>query len=79
VRWLGFDWGGHLHYASDYFEQLYEWAETLIRNGLAYVDDQTQEEMRLSRGTLTEAWTQQPVPRTQRRGKPRPVPPHARG
>ena len=54
VRWLGFDWGGHLHYASDYFEQLYEWAELLIRNGLAYVDDQSQEEIRLSRGTLTE-------------------------
>jgi glutaminyl-tRNA synthetase len=54
VRWLGFDWGDNLFYASDYFEQLYEWAETLIRAGLAYVDDQTQEEMRLARGTLTE-------------------------
>jgi glutaminyl-tRNA synthetase len=54
VRWLGFDWGEHLYHASDYFEQLYEWAEHLIGAGLAYVDDQTQEEMRESRGTLTE-------------------------
>jgi glutaminyl-tRNA synthetase len=54
VRWLGFDWGRHLYHASDYFEQLYEWAEHLIRKGLAYVDDQTQEEMRVNRGTLTE-------------------------
>jgi len=55
VRWLGFDWGEHLHHASDYFEQLYEWAEQLIKSGKAYVDDQTVEEMRESRGTLTEA------------------------
>jgi glutaminyl-tRNA synthetase len=54
VRWLGFDWGQHLYHASDYFEQLYEWAEHLIRTGNAYVDDQSQEEMRASRGTLTE-------------------------
>jgi glutaminyl-tRNA synthetase len=54
VRWLGYDWGSHLFYASDYFERLYEWAEILIRNGHAYVDDQTQEEIRLTRGTLTE-------------------------
>src|SRR3954447_12666189 len=54
VRWLGFDWGEHLHHASDYFERLYGWAEELIRAGKAYVDDQTQEEMRLTRGTLTE-------------------------
>ena len=60
VRWLGFDWGTHLHHASDYFEQLYEWAEHLIRAGKAYVDDQTQEEMRLTRGTLTEAGTESP-------------------
>ncbi|MCA0199847.1 MAG: glutamine--tRNA ligase/YqeY domain fusion protein [Proteobacteria bacterium] len=55
VRWLGFDWGRHLYHASDYFEQLYLWAETLIEKGLAYVDDQTPDEMRLNRGTLTEA------------------------
>jgi glutaminyl-tRNA synthetase len=54
VRWLGFDWGNNLFYASDYFDRLYEWAEKLIRDGLAYVDDQTQEEIRTSRGTLTE-------------------------
>jgi glutaminyl-tRNA synthetase len=54
VRWLGFDWGAHLYHASDYFEQLYQWAEHLIRTGKAYVDDQSQEEMRLTRGTLTE-------------------------
>jgi glutaminyl-tRNA synthetase len=54
VRWLGFDWGKHLYHASDYFERLYGWAEELIRAGKAYVDDQTQEEMRLTRGTLTE-------------------------
>jgi glutaminyl-tRNA synthetase len=54
VRWLGFDWGTHLYHASDYFEQLYDWAEHLIRTGRAYVDDQSQEEMRANRGTLTE-------------------------
>ncbi len=54
VRWLGFDWGKHLYHASDYFEQLYQWAEYLIEKGLAYVDDQTPDEMRLNRGTLTE-------------------------
>ncbi len=54
VRWLGFDWGEHLYHASDYFEQLYGWAEHLIRTGKAYVDDQTHEEMRVNRGTLTE-------------------------
>src|SRR5215475_15922553 len=54
VHWLGFDWGEHLYHASDYFEQLYEWAEYLIREGKAYVDDQSQEEIRTNRGTLTE-------------------------
>jgi len=54
VRWLGYDWGKHLYHASDYFEQLYEWAEHLIRNGKAYVDDQTHEQIRVNRGTLTE-------------------------
>ena len=54
VRWLGYDWGNDLFYASDYFEQLYLWAEGLIRDGLAYVDDQSQEEIRVKRGTLTE-------------------------
>lgn len=54
VRWLGFDWGKHLYHASDYFEQLYSWAEDLVRAGKAYVDDQSPEEMRVNRGTLTE-------------------------
>jgi glutaminyl-tRNA synthetase len=54
VRWLGFDWGVHLHYASDYFEQLYAWAEQLVRQGKAYVDDTPSEAMRSQRGTLTE-------------------------
>ena len=54
VKWLGYDWGKCLFYASDYFEQLYDWAEGLIRSGLAYVDDQSQEEIRATRGTLTE-------------------------
>ena len=53
IRWLGFEWAG-VHYASDYFDQLYEWAVLLIKKGLAYVDDQTQEEIRLGRGTVTE-------------------------
>ena len=54
VRWLGFDWGEHLHFASDYFEQLYEWAEHLIRAGKAYIDDTAPEAMRAQRGSLTE-------------------------
>jgi glutaminyl-tRNA synthetase len=54
VRWLGYDWGDHLFHASDYFEQLFQWAEHLIRAGKAYVDDQSQDEMRANRGTLTE-------------------------
>jgi glutaminyl-tRNA synthetase len=54
VHWLGYDWGKNLFHASDYFEQLYAWATDLIRAGKAYVDDQTQDEMRAARGTLTE-------------------------
>src|SRR5215211_709967 len=60
VRWLGFDWGKNLFHASDYFEQLCEWAEHLIRTGKAFVDDQSQEEMRATRGTLTEAGQNSP-------------------
>src|ERR1044072_4338970 len=52
VRWLGFEWEG-LYYASDYFDQLYEWAVKLIRDGKAYVDDLSAEEIRQYRGTLT--------------------------
>ena len=54
IRWLGFDWGEHLYHASDYFEQLYQWAEQLIGNGKAYVDSLTADQMREYRGTLTE-------------------------
>ncbi len=54
VRWLGADWGDHLYFASDYFEQLYEWAVHLIEQGLAYVDELSAEEIREYRGTLTE-------------------------
>jgi glutaminyl-tRNA synthetase len=60
VRWLGFDWGEHLFHASDYFDQLYAWAEHLIQDGKAYVDDQSPEQMRLNRGTLTEPGTNSP-------------------
>ena len=54
VRWLGFDWEDRLFYASDYFDQLHEWAVKLIKAGKAYVDDLTADEIRMHRGTLTE-------------------------
>jgi len=54
VKWLGWDWGEHLYYASDYFEKFYEIAESLIRKGKAYVDSQSEEEIREQRGTITE-------------------------
>jgi glutaminyl-tRNA synthetase len=54
IRWLGFDWDNREYYASDYFEQLYQWAEQLILQGDAYVDDLSPEEIRQYRGTLTE-------------------------
>ena len=54
VRWLGYDWGPHRYHASDYYDQLYRFAEWFIEHGLAYVDSQTAEEMRATRGTLTE-------------------------
>jgi len=54
IRWLGFDWGEHLYFASDYFEQLYRWAVQLIKAGKAYVDDLSADETREHRGTLTE-------------------------
>src|SRR6185436_4877812 len=60
VRWLGFDWGDGLYHASDYFEQLYDWAVHLIREGLAFVDDQTADEIRETRGTLTAPGTASP-------------------
>ena len=60
VRWLGFTWHGQPLYASDYFERLYEYAQHLIRKGLAYVDSLTADEMRAHRGTLTEPGTASP-------------------
>lgn len=60
VKWLGFDWGEHLFYASDYYGQLYQWAEELIQKGLAYVCDLSAEDMRQYRGTLTEPGRESP-------------------
>ncbi|MDR1680450.1 MAG: glutamine--tRNA ligase/YqeY domain fusion protein [Prevotellaceae bacterium] len=59
VRWLGFEWAGE-YYASDYFDRLYEWACRLIGKGLAYVDDQRQDEIRATRGTVTQAGQNSP-------------------
>lgn len=59
VHWLGFDWAS-VHYASDYFDQLYEWAKLMISRGLAYVDDQTLDEIRKNRGTVTVPGTDSP-------------------
>jgi len=60
IRWLGFDWGEHLYYASDYFERMYECAVTLIEKGLAYVDSQPLEAIREGRGSVTEAGVDSP-------------------
>ncbi len=60
IRWLGFSWGDRRFYASDYFEQMYEYAVTLIKKGLAYVDDLSADEIRAHRGTLTEAGVESP-------------------
>jgi glutaminyl-tRNA synthetase len=66
VRWLGFDWGGQVLHASDYFARLYEWAVALIEQGLAFVDDQSADQIRETRGTLTapgsnSPWRERPV------------------
>ncbi len=66
INWLGFDWGEHLYFASDYFEQLYQWAVYLIQTGKAYVDDLSADEIREHRGTLTEPgrnspWRDRPI------------------
>lgn len=60
VRWLGFDWGEHLYFASDYFEQMYLFAEHLIREGKAYVDSLSEDEIREYRGTITEPGKESP-------------------
>ena len=74
VRWLGFDWGERVYYASDYFDRLHEMAVLLIKDGKAYVDSLSQDEIREYRGTLTEPGSRQPPPHEARRGKPGPVP-----
>jgi glutaminyl-tRNA synthetase len=65
IRWLGFDWGDRLYYASDYFEKLYEFAIKLVKDGKAYVDDLSADEIREYRGTLTEPGKESPF-----RGRP---------
>src|SRR6202142_63972 len=60
VRWLGFDWQDRLYYASDYFEQIFEWAVQLIKDGKAYVCDLTADEVRETHGTLTEPGSNSP-------------------
>lgn len=70
VKWLGFDFGEHLYYASDYFERMYECAVTLIRKGLAYVCDLSPDEWDEYRGNLS-APAGSPRPQPQRRGEPR--------
>ncbi len=60
IHWLGYDWGDRLYYASDYFEKLYDFAIDLIKRGLAYVDDQTSEQIAQQKGTPTQAGTESP-------------------
>ena len=60
IRWLGWDWGDRLYFASDYFDQIYEWAIKLIEKGKAYVCDLSAAEIREHRGTLTEPGTDSP-------------------
>jgi len=60
IRWLGFDWEDRLYYASDYFDRLYDWAVQLIRDGKAYVDSQSLDEIRRNRGTLTQPGVESP-------------------
>ncbi len=60
IKWLGYNWGDREYYASDYFEQLYEWAVQLIKDGKAYIDDLSADEIRVYRGTLTEPGRESP-------------------
>ena len=71
IRWLGFEPDGPVVYASDYFEQLYQWAEHLIITGFAYVDDQDADTISRSARRLRQAGYREPVPRSQRRREPR--------
>ena len=79
VRWLGFDWGDRLYYASDYFEQLYEYAVQLIKKGKAYVCDLTADQIREYRGTLTGPGNGESVPQSVGRGEPGPLRTNAEG
>ncbi len=78
VRWLGFDWGDRLFHASDYFDQLYDWAETLIEDGKAYVDDLAAEEIRDYPRHPDRTRDRQSLPRSERRREFGPVPRHAK-
>ncbi len=73
VRWLGFDWGDRLYYASDYFEQLYEYAVLLIKKGKAYVCDLNADQIREYRGTLTEPGRESPYRNRSAEENTRPV------
>ena len=75
IHWLGFEWDDEL-YASDYFEQLYEFGELLVKKGKAYVDSQSDEEIREHRGTVTVPGHEQPVSRSLGRRESRPAAPH---
>ena len=79
LKWLGADWEDREFYASDYFEELYEWAIELIKKGKAFVCDLSADEVAATRGTLTAARQKQPLPRPLSRGKPRPLRADARG
>ena len=74
VRWLGWDWGEHLYFASDHFDKLYDFAIDLIKKGQAYVDDLDQEQIRQYRGTSHRAGCREPLQEPLRRGKPGPLP-----
>lgn len=63
VKWMGGDWGEHLYYASDYFQQLYDWAEDLISKDLAFVDFDTPEEIKMKRGSITQPGEESPYKR----------------
>jgi glutaminyl-tRNA synthetase len=73
VRWLGFDWGDKLFYASDYYERLYEYAEQLITSGKAYVCSLSEEEIRACRGAVTEPGRPSPYRERSRGREPRPL------
>ena len=79
VRWLGFDWGERMFYASDYFESLYRYAEQLIQDGKAYVDSLTADEIRELPRNADRAGPEQSLPGTRHRREPRPVSPDAGG